>query len=78
VKPRLPQGVVLHRERYGSAAENEAVTRYDETVARFSRAQGMAADNWTGRVLDRLGTATALRGRERMREILNGLGFGLR
>jgi len=78
VKPRLPQSVVLHRERYGSAAEGEAVARYDETLARFSRAQGMAADHWTGRVLDRLGTTAALRGRERMRAILNSLGFGLR
>lgn len=78
VKPRLPQSVVLHRERYASTAEAEAVTRYDETLARFSRTQGMAADSWTGRVLDRLGSTAALRGRERMREILNGLGFGLR
>jgi hypothetical protein len=33
---------------------------------------------WCRFVLDRLGTAAALRGRERMREILKGLGFGLR
>ncbi len=78
IKPRLPQSVVLHRERYGSATEGEAIARYDETLSAFSHAQGMAADSWTGRVLDRLGTAAALRGRERMREILKGLGFGLR
>ncbi len=78
VKPRLPQAAVLHRECYDHGSEGSAVARYDETMGDFSRSQRMADESWTGRMLDRVGTRASLRGRDRMREVLNALGFGLR
>jgi hypothetical protein len=38
----------------------------------------MGEAGWTDRVLARVGTVAALRGRDRMREALNAMGFGLR
>ena len=78
VKPRLPQSVVLHRERYGTAGEAGEVERYDAALAAFSARHGMGDGGWTARVLARVGTVAALRGRDRMRGALNALGFGLR
>jgi nitroreductase len=78
VKPRLPQEVVLHRERYSSAAELAQRATYDARLEAFSRRHEMAAYTWTQRVIGRLGTMKALNGRERLKEILNGLGFPLR
>ena len=78
VKPRLPQSVVLHRERYSAAPERDAIPAYDRTLARFSEAHGMGAADWTRRVIDRLGTAASLRGRDRMRAALRALGLELR
>lgn len=78
VKPRLPQSVVLHRERYATAQEAGEVRRYDADLAAFSARNGMGEAGWTDRVLARVGTVAALRGRDRMREALNAMGFGLR
>lgn len=78
VKPRLPQSVVLHRERYATASEAREIERYDGTLAAFSAENGMGAEGWTARVLARVGTVAALRGRDRMRAALNAMGFGLR
>jgi nitroreductase len=78
VKPRLPQSVVLHRERYATAQEAGEVRRYDTELAAFSARNGMGEAGWTDRVLARVGTVAALRGRDRMREALNAMGFGLR
>ncbi|HWX50023.1 MAG TPA: NADPH-dependent oxidoreductase [Roseomonas sp.] len=78
VKPRLPQSLVLHREGYGTAGEAEGIARYDETLAAFSQRQGMAETRWTPRMLARVGTTAALHGRDRMREVLRAMGFGLR
>lgn len=78
VKPRLPQSVVLHRERYGAAAEPDAIAAYDATLKDFSAANGMGAADWSTRVIGRLATAASLHGRERIREQLRHLGFELR
>ncbi len=78
VKPRLPQSLVLHRERYGTAAEAADLPGYDAALSRFSAVNGMGATDWTDRVIDRLGTARSLRGRDRMRAALGALGFQLR
>lgn len=69
---------MLHRECYDHGSEGSAVARYDETMGDFSRSQRMADESWTGRMLDRVGTRASLRGRDRMGDILNALGFGLR
>jgi nitroreductase len=78
VKPRLPQGAVLHHERYDAddAAHRAA---YDPRLAAFSRRNEMGgADSWTQRVIARLGTMKALAGRDRLKEALVSLGFPLK
>ncbi|WP_426957722.1 NADPH-dependent oxidoreductase [Muricoccus radiodurans] len=78
VKPRLPQSLVLHRERYRPHGEATAVAAYDSALAAFSRRMGLGAHSWTGRMRNRLGTAAALSGRDRMTAALRALGFRLR
>jgi nitroreductase len=78
IKPRLPLGLVLHRETYGAPAEAEDVARYDAALAEFSRRNGMGDTAWTPRVLTRIGTTKGLTGRDKMREVLTAMGFGLR
>jgi nitroreductase len=40
IKPRLPQSLVLHRERYSAAAGSDAVEGYDLTMRGFSASKG--------------------------------------
>lgn len=80
VKPRLPQSLVLHRGRYGVPAEQENERRraYDATLEAFSQRNGMGAVDWSKRAINRVGTIKALSGRDKLRGILNALGFPLR
>jgi nitroreductase len=78
IKPRLPQPVVTFRERYTPESELEQIASYDNTMAAFSREQGMGDVSWSDRVFARLGTYKGLYGRERMRSMLKALGFELR
>lgn len=79
VKPRLPQALVLHRERYAAPPDEPGlVAAYDTVLADFSEAQGMGRAAWTPRVLARVGSLAGLSGRERMREALRALGLRLR
>ncbi|MFH5923702.1 NADPH-dependent oxidoreductase [Roseomonas xinghualingensis] len=79
VKPRLPQSLVLHRERYQAAAEEPAtIATYDEALANFSESQGMGRVGWSGRMLKRVASAASLSGRDTMTATLKALGFGLR
>jgi len=79
IKPRLPQAMVVSRERYAAPrAEMELVASYDETLAAFSRTHGMGDVNWSGRVFARMGSLKGLNGRERMRAMMQALGFELR
>lgn len=78
IKPRLPQGVVLHRETYDAAAVHDAVERYNATLRAFQQEQGMRAIDWTQQCINRVKDAAALRGRDRMRDALANLGFELR
>lgn len=78
VKPRLPQSVVLHRERYGSPSEADGVATYDRALEQFSAAAERASYSWTTRVMSRMGRVAALSGRDRLRDALVRLGFPLR
>jgi nitroreductase len=78
VKPRLPQGAVLHRERYDKAPQPQAVRHYDAQMRDFQREQGMDVIGWLGRTIPRLKNVSSLAGRDRMREALANLGFALR
>ncbi|CAH1694180.1 Nitroreductase [Hyphomicrobiales bacterium] len=77
VKPRLDPSVVLHREQYGVAPARDYVADYDEALQAFQREQAIAQVPWSERVLQRVGSAGSLSGRDRMRAALDALGFGL-
>ncbi|GAA4490303.1 nitroreductase family protein [Gluconacetobacter tumulicola] len=78
IKPRLPQSVVLHRERYDCAGEGEAIGRYDGADEAFQREQGLASRAWSDVMLRRVAGPQSLSGRDRLREALDALGFALR
>ena len=78
IKPRLPQSVVLHRERSSAVQRSDAIDGYNATIRGFQREQGMKPIDWTRQCFNRVKDAVALRGRDRMREALRNLGFELR
>jgi nitroreductase len=78
VKPRLPRGVVLHRERYGRENNEPEIRQYNATARAYQREQGMREQDWTQQSIDRVKDKAALRGRDRMKEALHNLGFELR
>jgi nitroreductase len=74
VKPRLPRGAVLHRERYDAAAADAAIDGYDDRLSAYHRRFGNEGD-WSQRVLRRLAGPESLAGRDRIREALESLGL---
>ncbi|WP_213881046.1 oxygen-insensitive NADPH nitroreductase [Pseudomonas sp. dw_358] len=78
VKPRLPQGAVLHHETYSATADVEAVAEYDERLGAFYQREGMKASGWSEQVVNRLRSVSNLHGREELVEALKRMGFGLR
>lgn len=73
VKPRLPQAVVRHDERY-RAASPDAIDEYDRTLRRFNASQGRVS-GWIESVVARVRSRGALHGRERLREVLTERGL---
>jgi nitroreductase len=78
VKPRLPQEVVLHHNRYSTAMEDAGRAAYDKRLEAFSRRHEMAAYTWTQRVINRMAKLNALTGRDRMKDAFRALGFPMR
>jgi len=78
VKPRLPQSVVLHHERYDATKEAALRATYDAEMAKFSACHELQAATWTQRVLNRLGPLKSMNGRETIRASLKKLGFEIR
>jgi nitroreductase len=78
IKPRLPQGVVLHRETYNTDPNRPAIDRYNATARDYMREQGMKEQDWTTQATNRLKDREAMHGRDRMREALRNLGFELK
>ena len=78
VKPRPPQSVVLHRDRYDVEAALPGLAQYEDVMLQFYREQAMDADSWMKRSLNRVGTPASLHGRDRLREMLQRLGFPLK
>lgn len=74
IKPRLPQGAVLHHERYDAAAADGHVAGYDERLAGYNTRYGLPG-NWSARVLARLAGPQSLSGRHRLRGQLERLGL---
>ncbi|BBK31582.1 nitroreductase [Stella humosa] len=77
VKPRLPQDGVLHHGTYRIGDEVARRAAYDERMGAFSRRNEMQADTWTERVLSRIASVKALRGRDRLKAALRRIGFPL-
>lgn len=78
VKPRLPQGLVLHEERYDASLSAPAVAAYDAAMTAFQEGEGMRPVGWSSVAVKRVSDAAALTGRDRLREALGKLGFPLR
>lgn len=79
VKPRLPQGVVLHHEHYAPAEDEAAqIAGYDSHIADFYRSQGLPTPDWSGQAVERQRVVDVLHGRGRNRDVLNGQQLGLR
>jgi nitroreductase len=78
VKPRLPQLVVLHRERYDAHVQASGISLYDGILSEFQAQQGQSEAAWTDRSVERWRTRESLHGRHRLRDALASLGFELR
>lgn len=78
IKPRLPQAVVLHRETYDLAGQLGHIAQYDADARAFQEEQGQDPVGWRALVLARGATPAALHGRERLKQALRALGFGLK
>jgi nitroreductase len=78
VKPRLPQSVVLHRERYDAHVQAPGIALYDGILSEFQAQQGQSEAAWTDRSVERWRTRGSLNGRDRLRDALASLGFELR
>lgn len=79
IKPRLPQQAVLHREQYHwGDAQSAAVEDYNAHLRSFQAEQQMALQDWTETVINRVRGAPSLNGRDKLREALTTLGFGLK
>ncbi|MGQ4273888.1 NADPH-dependent oxidoreductase [Terrihabitans sp. B22-R8] len=78
IKPRLPQDAVLHRNSYSTAAEADALARHDAHSRAFRAEQKLDPQPWTALALDRLRSASALKGRDILREVLERLGWAFR
>ncbi|MBV9828881.1 MAG: nitroreductase family protein [Alphaproteobacteria bacterium] len=78
IKVRLPQNAVLHREQYHADSMPEVIAAYDPRLVEFQREQAMRETPWTKLATERVKDIEALRGRDRMRQALNNLGFPIR
>lgn len=78
IKPRLPRQVVLHEEQYDPALKRDAIEIYNTLARDYMREQGMKEQDWTAQATARMKDASSLTGRDRMREALANLGFGLK
>lgn len=83
VKPRLPAGEVLHRERWGGGHEGlsqeEGFAAYDDALATFNageKRQGVPA--WTERSAKRVEGVANLNGRHVWNEVLKERGFDMK
>jgi nitroreductase len=74
IKPRLPQGAVLHHERYDATAADAHIASYDVRLADYNTRHGLPG-RWTDRVLARLAGPHSLSGRHVLRAQLERLGL---
>lgn len=75
IKPRLPQSLVLHLERYQTASRESELAAYDDTMRSFQTGQGMAVRGWTRVIADRIADAASLKGRHVLLDVVRRMGF---
>lgn len=79
IKPRPPQGVVLHREHYALPSQDTGVAAYNELMRQFYDSQGMQVHGtWAVHSVKRVAGPESLSGRDRLVAALHALGFELR
>ena len=72
-KPRLPEELVVHRERYNDGSPAEGLADYESVLSEHHRHRGRDPDEpWAERVAKQFSTPK----REKLLEILKGRGFG--
>src|SRR5690606_22930940 len=77
VKPRLPQKLVLHREKY-TAPDMAGIAAYNSTMKEFQAEQKMRVQDWSRQTAERVKDKAALTGRHILKEFLQQNGFKLR
>ena len=78
VKPRLPQAAICFHESYGNPHEPALRAAYDAKMLAFSVRQDMKPDNWSQRVIGRMGRIAAMGGRDTLGAVLRAMGFPLK
>ncbi len=79
VKPRLPPEAVLFREQYEfGETQRAAITAYDERFKTFQQEQALPDQGWSVQASRRVRDGKSLSGRDKLRQVLETLGFELR
>ena len=79
VKPRPPQTVVLHHERYRQDVQDAGIEAYNQAMAHFYDEQKMnVRGTWAVHSAKRIAGPESLSGRDRLVEALHALGFKLK
>ena len=79
IKPRLPQSGLLFHETYDAAARDAAVSDYNQTMRDFYERQKMDVHgDWSQHSAKRVAGPEALSGRDKLRQILEQRGFGMK
>jgi nitroreductase len=79
IKPRLPQSVVLHHERYSLDTQEPGIESYNAAMARFYEQQKMnVRGTWAVHSSKRIAGAETLSGRDKLADYLHERGFALK
>ena len=72
-KPRLPETLVVHRERYNDGSPNEGLAKYEDLLSRHHRDVGRdPGELWAKRIATQFSKPK----REKLLKTLKGRGFG--
>ncbi len=79
IKPRLPQSGLVFPETYDSEARDAAVSAYNQTMHEFYASQKMdVPGDWSQHSAKRVAGPESLSGRDKLRQILEAHGFGMK
>ncbi|WP_122049046.1 nitroreductase family protein [Asaia bogorensis] len=78
IKPRLPQRAVLHRDRYDTTQEAEAIASFDAADNAFQQEQSLPPRLWSEAMVRRIVSREGLHGRDTLLASLKALGFPMK